>query len=522
MYRTTSYGQAFYTITRDGIELDAPVKVIPVPVDRSLALGLRVIGLVYLAIGIYVLFRRWTAPRATHFYLFCLVSFALYALKYTSQLDFLDWTVFWTNIVADSLQPALFLHFALSFPEERLKRAHRGWLLPLIYAPGAALLGLWIWAIFNWQATGLLKHRMDQTGTAYEAVFYVLGGSSVPAQLQPRRHSSPSPAAEMAHPRSTAGRRPFTLFYAVPFLFDLRLPEAFTRIAGFSIIFLPLTFSWAIVRYRLMDTDLIFKRGVAYTLATGLLLGGLLRHHRADRRARAHRVLPAAVREWGLGLAILIVAAVFDPLKRRIQNWVDRVFDRHRYDYRKALVEFGRGLNSETDLRALLDSIVERLPRTLLVSRVAVFLADEPGRLRLAAAHGLPLEARDAVGRIGSGPAPAPRHADFALGFLDFDRRRCHTHIFLENAQQALHLPEDRTPTAALLDLNYYLPCRVQDGSAARTIAVIGLGRTDGRRLPLQRRRGTARIPGQLHRHRAAERQPLCAARRQRSASSSG
>ena len=62
---------------------------------------------------------------------------------------------------------------------------------------------------------------------------------------------------------------PFTLFYAVPFLFDIRLPGAFERIAGFSLIFLPLTFSWAIVRYRLMDIDLIFKRGVAYTLATG-------------------------------------------------------------------------------------------------------------------------------------------------------------------------------------------------------------------------------------------------------------
>src|SRR5246127_4414791 len=163
LYKTTSYGQAFYTVTRDGFELDPPIKVIPVPVDHSLALGLRIIGLIYLAIGLYVLFRRWTAPRATHFYLFCLVSFALYALKYTSQLDPLDWTVFWTNILADSLQPALFVHFALSFPEERLKNVHRAWLLPIVYAPGAALLGLWIWAMVNWQATGLLKHRMDQT-----------------------------------------------------------------------------------------------------------------------------------------------------------------------------------------------------------------------------------------------------------------------------------------------------------------------------------------------------------------------
>ncbi len=314
LYRTTPYGQAFYTITRNGIALDTPVKVIPIPVDRSLAVGLRLIGLIYLAIGIYVLFRRWTAPRATHFYLFCLVSFALYALKYTGQLGNpgwegnLDWTVFWCNIIADSLQPALFVHFALSFPEERLKRAHRGWLLPLIYAPGIALFGLWVWAMNYWQATGLLKHRMDQTGTAYEAVFYVLAAALFLRSYQ--RASTPLLRQQLKW--LTRGALlavvPFTLFYAIPFLFDLRLPEVFTRLAGFSIVFLPLTFSWAIVRYRLMDTDLIFKRGVAYTLATGLLLGGYFGIV-ALTAEQVHTHMPEAVREWGLGLAILVAAA---------------------------------------------------------------------------------------------------------------------------------------------------------------------------------------------------------------------
>jgi two-component system, NtrC family, sensor kinase len=472
LYKTGSYGRAMYSITRDGIVLDSPVPVIPVPVDRSLALGLRFIAVIYLAIGIYVLFRRWTAPRATHFYLFCLVSFALYALKYTSQLDTLDWTVFWTNLVADSLQPALFVHFALSFPEERLKRAHRAWLLPLVYAPGLAVLGLWIWARFNWQASGFLKHRMDQTGTAYEAVFYVLAAALFLRSYQ----RAGTPLLRQQLKWLTRGALlavvPFTLLYAVPFLFDWRLPGAFERIAGFSIIFLPLTFSWAIVRYRLMDTDLIFKRGVAYTLATGLVLGGYFGMIALISEI-VHTRLPQAVREWGLGLAILVVAAIFEPLKRRIQSWVDRVFDRQRYDYRKALIEFGRGLSSETDLHALLDSIVERLPRTMLVSRVAVFLAEDKGRLRLGAAHGLPTEARNALEQAGA-------QGSLELGFLDFDPANGHTHIFLENAQQALHLNEDERRTAALLDLNYYLPCRVQDGSITRTIAVIGLGRTVG------------------------------------------
>jgi len=61
---------------------------------------------------------------------------------------------------------------------------------------------------------------------------------------------------------------PFTLFFALPYLLDLNPPRLLTNLAGFSLVILPLTFGWAIVRYRLMDTDLISKRIVAYTLAT--------------------------------------------------------------------------------------------------------------------------------------------------------------------------------------------------------------------------------------------------------------
>jgi PAS domain S-box-containing protein len=470
LYRTGVFGTAHYAIVRDGIRLE-PVTVIPEPVDRSLAQALRVIGLIYLAIGIYVLFRRWTAPRATHFYVFCLVSFALYALKYTGKLDAIDTTVFWSNVLAESLQPALFLHFALSFPEERLRKLGRRWLLPLIYAPGAFLLGLWIWAINEWQATFLLKHRLEQAGVAYDAAFYLLATGLFLVSYA--RANTPLLRQQLKWlTRGTLlAVLPFTLLSAIPFLFDLHMPLVLTRLAGLSLVFLPLTFSWAIVRYRLMDTDLIFKRGVAYTLATGLILGGYFGVI-ALAAGLAHNRLPESVRDWGEGIAIVLVAAFFEPLKRRIQGWVDRVFDRHRYDYRKALVEFGRGLSSETDLDALLESIVERLPRTLLVARVAVFLAEGDGKLHLAAGHGLPSHVPSAQDHSAAD--------GLELGFLNFEHDSGHSHIFLENAQQALHLNEGERRTASALDLNYYLPCRVQDGAATRTIAVIGLGRTIG------------------------------------------
>jgi PAS domain S-box-containing protein len=472
--QTGSYIKVDYAITRSGVSTE--IELIPEPADRSLEMGQRFIGLIYLAIGIYVLLRRWTAPRATHFYLFCLVSFALYALKSTGAFDTLDWSVFWANVLAESLQPALFLHFALSFPEERFKKLRRQWLLPLIYTPGAALLSLWVWALSTREATGLLLHQLDRASVAYEAVFYLAAASLFVRSYYLANTALQRQQLKWLYRGAWLAVGPFTL-YAIFFLFDLRIPSFFQDLAGLSMVVLPLTFSWAIIRYRLMDTDLIFKRGVAYTLATSLILGGYFGII-ALVTLLVHKQLPDNVRAWGLVLSILVVAAIFDPLKRRIQSWVDRVFDRQRYDYRKALIEFGRGLSSETNLERLLVSIVEQLPHTLLVARVALFLTREAGGLYLAAAHGLSAEAQAARESNGQ--------SDLDLGFLDFDHAQDHSHIFLENAQAALHLPAAQQWTAALLDLNYYLPCRVAQGqtkdgvNASRTIAVIGLGRTLG------------------------------------------
>ena len=267
---------------------------------------------------------------------------------------------------------------------------------------------------------------------------------------------------------------PFTVLYVIPYLSDWSVAGQVAKVAGLSLVIIPLTFSWAIVRYRLMDVDLIFKRGVTYTLATALLVGvyfGVV----AVTGEIVHSRLSPQFGFWGLLAAIIIAGIAFEPLKRTIQAWVDRAFDQKRFDYRETLVEFGRGINSQTDLRALLDSIVERLPQALLVTRVAVFLASEsdgrPGSARhfdLAASHGLTnLQAQDL------------RALD--VRFLDFDRPGANNHIFLENPQHVLRLPEAQRHSAGRLDLNYYLPCRVanREGSGTRTVAVIGLGRTD-------------------------------------------
>lgn len=460
LFSTGIYSKATYTVIRSGIRLEIPV--ILVPKDRGINYGLRLIALVYLLIGLYILFRRWTAPRSVHFYIFCLSSFVLYSFIFTGKLNLFDWMIFWGNVVASAAQPALFLHFAFTFPESNptLRRRRLAWLL---YLPGIALVGLFAAAIRFWSATELLHHRLDQIALGYMATYYV--AAALVFFVNYRRADNPLTRQQLKwlNRGTLLAVVPFTFFYAIPFL--VMGPSGGTllgQVGVLCLVFLPLTFSYAIVRYRLMDVDLIFKRGVTYTLATGTLVAiyfGAVAF--AGEVFRAH--LPAAG-GWGLAAAIIVAALVFDPMKRAIQDRVDRIFDRKRLDSRATLIEFARSLNTQTDLQALLGAMVDRLPRILQVARVGVFLDDETGDLqhyRLAASHGI--------------PPPLQNYAEgLDTGFLRFDGREDGSHIFLESTQNAPHLPAGQRRAVQLLDLNYYLPCRVQ----RRTIAVLGLGRT--------------------------------------------
>jgi two-component system, NtrC family, sensor kinase len=445
-----------YSLVRSGVPIHASVLL--EPADRSQDQGLRLIALVYLSIGLYVLFRRWTAPRATHFYVFCLASFVLYSFNYTGKFNTFDWTIYWGKILAEALQPALFLHFALAFPEER-PASRRQWIYSLIYLPGLAVIALQVVAMRQWQATGLLATRLDQLAMGYLAVYFVM--SALVFFRNYTRQKNPLRRQQLKW--LTRGTLltviPFTVLDVIPVLTGIPVPSVLARLGGICLIFLPLTFSWAIIRYRLMDVDLIFKRGVTYTLATASLVG-LYFGAVAFAAEVVHTRLPSAG-AWGLIAAIIITAQLFEPLKRAIQDRVDRVFDRKRYDYRQTLITFGRGLSSQTDLDRLLHSIVDRLSETLLVARVAIFFPNGDGSYTLKAAHGLPAQLLS--------PESRP-----ALDFLDFDQPNAGTHLFLENPQQVLHFPTEERQAAALLDLNYYLPCRLQH----KTIAIIGLGRT--------------------------------------------
>jgi hypothetical protein len=171
-----------------------------------------------------------------------------------------------------------------------------------------------------------------------------------------------------------------TAIGAVPFTFGYAIPYAlgFTPVRGADLTavllgLVPLAFASALVRYRLMDVEVIIKRGLVYAAAVAAI-------------AAMYAVLLKLAGEAFFGgnethnsvialLATLVVVLLSRPVKNGIQAGLDRVYYRDRYDYRRALVGFARDLNSDLDLSRLSERLVHRVMETLVVDRMALLLA---------------------------------------------------------------------------------------------------------------------------------------------------
>lgn len=448
------WNKASYSLLRQGVEIQVPIVL--VATDRSFNGALRLIALVYLGIGLYVLLRRWTAPRSTHFYLFCLVSFVFYAFKYTGKLNQFDQIIYWANLGAELLQPALFLHFVLVFPEMKESVRRRRWLLALLYLPAVLIAAIRVAAYLLAPASEMLLWNLDRLSMLHLAALFVIAA----AMLWRSYRNAETPILRQQMKWVTRGTilaiAPWML-YVISYLRG-DMPGYGARLAVLSLVLLPLTFGYAIFRYRLMDVDLIFKRGVAYTLAAAAIVGiyfGAV----GGAAVLVHAKLPNSG-TTGLVIAVIVTALLFEPVKNSIQRNLDRFFYRKQYDYRRTLVEFGRDMSSETDLGQMLAAVVDRLSRTLDVDRCAIFLAEveSAGPFKLAKTYGIPFDTRG-----------------LDLSFLSESRPEMTAgHLFFENTFAAVRESAAARFAIARLDLNYYIPCTVRD----RTVAMLGLGKT--------------------------------------------
>ncbi|HEX4999014.1 MAG TPA: histidine kinase, partial [Terriglobia bacterium] len=275
LYETGVWSQATYSLERDGRLIETAV-IIAQPTQRALRQGqyLEIIGLLYLSIGVFVLIRRSQAPHAFHFYLVCLTSFVVYSFDYTGTLDTFDWTVFWLDRIAGSLLPPLFLHFYLEFPRPEQSTTERRTAMALLYAPGAALLVAWI--AFVYGLLNFIPARMesrdllDNLGLFHFGAYFVMSAAALAWTFWQVR--APEQRQQLKWIMAgTAAALPYFLLQVFGRLGLAR--ETLSEVAILPLALIPVSFGYAILRHRLMDVGIIFKRGVTYTLATASVIG---------------------------------------------------------------------------------------------------------------------------------------------------------------------------------------------------------------------------------------------------------
>jgi hypothetical protein len=173
----------------------------------------------------------------------------------------------------------------------------------------------------------------------------------------------------------------FVTLLAWSLLFELFPPKSSsTRLAvklGLSIGVLlftifPLSVVFSILRYRLWDIDIIIRKTMVYALITALL--ALVYFGMIVLLQLMFEALSGEQSAISIVISTLIIAALFSPLRRRVQDFIDRRFYRRRYDAEKTLAAFGQFVRAETDLETLKAELQRVVRDTMQPEEVFVWL----------------------------------------------------------------------------------------------------------------------------------------------------
>ncbi len=462
------------------------------PEQRTLTardLYLNLIGVVYLLVGLFVFFKQGgRAPFALHFATLCLVAFVFHFYKPYGGFEDFDLAIEFLDNAAFALFAPVLLHFCAVYPVRYQLSEKRPRLVYLLYAPAALLVVLAGFYDFTsalhtaWPGSrlfGLLfaayealpedfPGRLSLAETAFLTVSLIAGSFILVRRFVKNESAIVRQQLKWVVWGSALAVTPFTLLYAAGYLFGVGegfLSETtrkwMTDAALLPLVLIPLTFGNSVVRYRLMDVDMVVRRTAVYALTTltiALMIGSVV--YVAGLYAFGGEVITPGIVTMRVIISVAAMAVIVmtaAPLKNFLQERTDRFFYGERYDLRAGLLDFGRTLSATTSLEPLLDALVSRLQQVLGVERIAIFIEDTRGggSYRVARAAGL---SNDVIVPPDFREMIRTRSAEDGIVRADGIDMPPETNRFVRRS------------------LHYYVPCVVR----GRMVAVIGLGRSTG------------------------------------------
>jgi signal transduction histidine kinase len=275
------------------------------------------------------------------------------------------------------LTMALLLHFTLVFPEGMLRPWQRR-LVPVVYPLSILTSVALTWTLARARATlAPVDLALYQDAflflRLYLALFFLVGLASLVHNYLRSTQLATRQKLKWLFWGITLGIAPQILLYELPagLGFGHLIPE---EVSYLFVLFGPAGFVIAMLRYRLLDVDVVINRSIVYSVVTAfvvcayLFLVGL-----GDWLATSL---------WGGGetgvrvIVVVLLAAAFAPVRSTAQRLVDRMFFRTQHDQRLALMEYSRRLSRIIDIRELLTYMVGLINRVIPVTFIQVFVKD--------------------------------------------------------------------------------------------------------------------------------------------------
>jgi two-component system NtrC family sensor kinase len=455
------------TAMREGV---ADLKLIPRPTNNLRGLYLAIVGLIYLAIGIYFLLRQGRAPYVTHFFMLCLLAFMAHFYSPTEEMRMqFDKAIDFADALALILLAPMFVHFAAIYPARGQLFLRRRWFVIGLYLPSSILIAAEIWLRFSALRNLLPVSPLNARNWLSKIELFFFAASLIASAVMLVRTFRQAPNIVIRQQLKwvmwgmSVAAALFTALY-LPSYFTQPSVSAFLELLSLApLALIPLTLGYSIVKFRLTDVDVVMRRTFAYIIATisvAAMFGSVMAISYEFLRSLLSQEATLLI----AAIAMSVIAMLFAPVKNWLQERIDRIFYGEKYDYRVTLQDFGRTLASTTELDLLLDSLMRRLREVFSLERLAIFIEDrsEPSGFRVAREEG--------VGRDINLPED----------FLTILRLRADNTgvVRVDNAdaeEEAITgrlIPPSVSATRRLF--SYFVPCAAR----SRVVAVLALGRS--------------------------------------------
>jgi PAS domain S-box-containing protein len=420
-------------------------------------LYLAIVGLAFWVSGLFIGL-KWPMIRGGAIYaLLAQCMFAQLILSHTGDADRLDRLIYWADMLAGVLAPALLLHLGIVLSKGVVRRRRLAVAVVYFLAVSAVLIAVWVrpeiaGGSYRFNDPLLAVEARERLDPLLLAVCWLLTTG-----LLVKSYNNSSSIPHRSQMRwllwgLTVGLGPFVLLYAVPWAVGApELPDWAGFLSVAPIVVVPGAFTAALARYRLHDLDLILLRGISEVSAvfgTFAVLAAAI----FILREGVAELLPIS-RSGTRYIGFFFAAISYPKMRSWARVGVERAFYRKRYSYRTTLLDWARELNADTDLSSLLERLRERVRDTLGIPHVAVLL-------RTGATS---FEAVDVD--VGSGIDGANRSEYVDQRPLELDAAE------IERLERAPYLGFDAGRLRSLPWVSYLFPMRVK-GSLRAVLAI--------------------------------------------------